>query len=181
MNVSACVLCSVLRASWGKLEVQGLSNQQVFLIPRCSERHRRPPSGYSQGTVAMSPLPSGKRPGASLPPVVCLLFLTSRRSPAQGQLSVPVHGGGELGGPAWNALPSLLGSDFVFINAPFLPLDSQELQGRGRGHWECSPASLCETKEPEKASSVRWHLNQHLRSGDWKRYPRHREQNGQRH
>ena len=181
MNISACVLCSVLRASWCKFKVQGLSNQQVFLIPRCSQRNRRPPSGHSQGMVAMSPLPFGKRPGASLPPVMCLLFLIPRRSPAQGQLSVPVHGGGVLGGPAWNALPSLLGSDFVFMNAPFLPPGSQELQGRGRGHWECSPACLCETKEPEKASSVRWYLNQNLRSGNWRRYPRHREQNGQRH
>ena len=43
--------------------------------------------------------------------------LIPRRSPAQGQLSVPVHGGGELGGLAWNALPSLLGRDFVFVNA----------------------------------------------------------------
>lgn len=64
-----------------------------------------------------------------------------QRVSSQGRLSVPAHGGGVPGGLVWKALPSLLGSDFVFVIIPFLFSGSQDLLGRGRGTDECPPAS----------------------------------------
>lgn len=70
------------------------------------------------------------------------------------------------GQEAWfgMALPSSLGSDFVFANVSFLPPGSHELWGRQFKHWGVS-ISLCGTKEPGKASSVRWHLSPTFKVG----------------
>lgn len=79
-------------------------------------------------------LPLGNGPGVSLPLGLCLLFLIPRERPAQGRLSVPAWGMWGQEARFGMALPSSLGSDFVFVNVSFLPPGSHELWGRQSKH-----------------------------------------------
>lgn len=126
--------------------------------------------GYPLDTVKVQspclPLPLGKSPGVSLPlgvPAVSDAY-------SAGQVLCQPMGVWCQEACFGMALPSLLDSDFVFVNVSSLPPDSPEVcvcvgGAGGQGTGECPPVRPCEAKEPGKASSVRWQLSPTLRWG----------------
>lgn len=86
-----------------------------------------------------------------------LAVSVSTESPAQGRLSVPPLGVECSDVPFGMLCPRCLAVILFFVNVPFLPPGSQSCRGGGQGTGEGSFTSFCANKEPEEASSMRWH------------------------